>query len=236
MSHGVQPLAGLLTPLQSSSALAVPAAADLGDRAQYNKSRRSQYQANLCMKINAKLGGVNTKWAVRVGELLRGYFGLQHAAQVRLCYIWWLLTYLNGLDETICDHVAQQLQLRGSHTLHSGSLSTALVESAVTQLISHRYHRPVIWTNTTPCSVTYCTCCVPPQAPTLMVFGIDLTHPGRIEGGRSIAAVVGSLDRELCRYGWMGACVCVQAGETATQHLLQLLTLHSILHYIYMYW
>jgi len=31
-------------------------------------------QANLAMKVNAKVGGVNTCWAVLGEELLRGYF------------------------------------------------------------------------------------------------------------------------------------------------------------------
>jgi hypothetical protein len=31
-------------------------------------------QANLAMKVNAKVGGVNTCWSVLGQELLRGYF------------------------------------------------------------------------------------------------------------------------------------------------------------------
>lgn len=50
--------------------------ADLGSfaRGPPNANRRSQYQANLAMKVNAKVGGVNTCWSVLGHELLCKYF------------------------------------------------------------------------------------------------------------------------------------------------------------------
>jgi hypothetical protein len=38
------------------------------------------------------------------------------------------------------------------------------------------------------------------QVPAIQVFGIDITHPGRVAGARSKAAVVGSLDPAFCRW------------------------------------
>jgi hypothetical protein len=38
------------------------------------------------------------------------------------------------------------------------------------------------------------------QVPAIQVFGIDITHPGKIAGARSKAAVVGSLDPAFCRW------------------------------------
>eukprot|EP00775_Hariotina_reticulata_P009931 gene9931-10086_t len=39
------------------------------------------------------------------------------------------------------------------------------------------------------------------QVPSIMVIGIDLTHPGQAEWRRSKAAMVGSIDQDFCRYG-----------------------------------
>lgn len=50
----------------------------------------STHQANLAMKINAKVGGVNTQWAVMGEELLRQYLNKEVGACVCV-YFWWLV-------------------------------------------------------------------------------------------------------------------------------------------------
>lgn len=51
-----------------------------------------------------------------------------------------------------------------------------------------------------------CVFCVSLQVPAIQVFGIDITHPGKVPGARSKAAVVGSTDPAFCRYGPNALC------------------------------
>jgi hypothetical protein len=44
-------------------------------------------QANLAMKINVKVGGVNTCWSVLGKELLRGYFNKEVCCAVQCCAV-----------------------------------------------------------------------------------------------------------------------------------------------------
>lgn len=58
-------------------------------------------QANLAMKVNAKVGGVNTCWSVLGQELLRGYFS---KAVSSLCWAMrvWLAVCCSSYQQTSC--------------------------------------------------------------------------------------------------------------------------------------
>jgi hypothetical protein len=60
-------------------------------------------QANLAMKINVKVGGVNTCWSVLGQELLRGYFNKEVCCAVLCCAVVLLCAvFANECDVLYC--------------------------------------------------------------------------------------------------------------------------------------